>query len=688
MTEADRQADFFRRGIFYTLVLGTIFVLTWMFADLLWRVDFSMLNTVLVILFSVLAYPIAVGFWQSFFGVFHRNRFKSGESGLAEDWQPEAHSIAVNIPVYNEDIEMVLARVRALYDSLKKTGYLEAFDFYLLSDSNKPGNWVNEEYGWARLCRQLDAYDRIFYRRRKLNLHQKAGNLLNFCESWGRRYKYMVILDADSLMSGEALIKMARQMEARPKLGILQRVPELTRGRSRYALMQQFSNHIYGPLFSRGLAFWQGGKGNYWGHNAIIRVEPFIRHCALPDLPGRPPLGGKILSHDFVEAALMVRAGYEVRMNTESSGSYEEGPADLLENAARDRRWCQGNMQHIWLLFADRIHWASKCHFINGIFSYVGSFLWLLFLMISIALAFEWKQSNLSIIAVQGTSPLGALSITQHGVLLFVIIMGLLLFPKLLGVLRGIILPSVRRSAGGVGPLVFMAFMELLLSSLIAPVQMIFHSRFVLLTLFGKGIGWTAQSRDSRGLAWLPSLRSVRLQTVTGILVMLIALRIGIPVLLWLSPIWLGLLLASWLVTWTSRPANSKAATRFQACSESSEIEPVLERIIEKQDLRLRFFTRTGGGLENAVVDPMFNAIHLSILEYSHKTDKSPCVPGEGFFKQDPRQLDPEEQMHLLESPDCMKDLHRLVWRLPESRLHPRWRAVLERYTLKPVFNP
>ena len=276
------RPEMFRKGGFFLLVLLTMAAFTWMFADLLWRVDFSFLKFILVIIFSLLSYPLAIGFWQSMAGLL-AGAGKPVPADLSR--LPGERSVAVNIPVYNEDIETVLARLEVIYRSLERTGRLELFDFYILSDSNNPDKWIAEEFGWARLCRKLEAFDRVFYRRRRRNVHQKAGNLLNFCESWGRRYKYMVILDADSLMSGEAMVRLAAQMEDNSRLGILQTVPTLTRSRTRYGIMQEFANRVYGPVFARGMAFWQGSKGNYWGHNAIIRVEAFIRHCALPDLP-------------------------------------------------------------------------------------------------------------------------------------------------------------------------------------------------------------------------------------------------------------------------------------------------------------------------------------------------------------------------------------------------------------------
>jgi membrane glycosyltransferase len=683
------ERDFLRRVVFHGLVLVTMGILTWLFADLLWRIDFSALKAVLVVTFSLLAYPIANGFWQSTIGFFAslRDREPLPEKPLLSPDTLQEPFVAVNIPVYNEDIEAVLARLRTLFLSLQETGQTAAFDFYILSDSTNPDNWILEEYGWARLCRQLGCFDRIFYRRRRRNVHQKAGNLLDFCESWGRRYKHMIVLDADSLMDGQALVRLTARMEANPRLGILQSVPLLTQARSRFAVLQQFANRVYGPLFSRGMAFWQGAKGNYWGHNAIIRVEPFIRHCALPDLPGRPPLGGKILSHDFVEAALMVKAGYEVRMDTDTEGSFEEGPVDLLDSATRDRRWCQGNLQHVWLLFAERLHGASKLHFINGIFAYAGSFFWMVFLAITIALSFEWEKSQLSLIPVEGSSPLGALSIGQHAAVLFSFVLSLLLLPKVWGWLAAVLKPARRRQLGGFRNLTILAILEVAVSSLLAPVLMVFHSRFVVLTLFGKGISWTAQSRDHEGLSWISAFRALRLHTAVGLLVLLVAFRVDLQFVLWLSPIWAGLMGSVPLAVWSSRRVQETSGKQFLAAVESSPIETNYADIRQHANLGLGFFAESGNGLQNAVVDPIINAIHLSLLEDSPGIERSSAsLPGDDFFKSDPGRLGRDEVLALLESPDVIRALHQRIWRLTEQDLHPEWQRVIDRYTLKPVF--
>ena len=259
-------------------------------------------------------------------------------------------STAIVMPVYNEDAETVFGNVQALYQSLQQRHELDSYDFYILSDSTDPAKAVEEELAWSDICRQTNGFGKIHYRRRKLPVNRKSGNIADFCRRWGHRHRYMVVLDADSLMTGAAVSSLVRLMETNPRAGIIQTMPRLVKTETLFGRIQQFASRVYSPIFAAGLNFWQQGAGNYWGHNAIIRVSPFLASCALPGLPGKEPLGGRILSHDFVEAALMRNAGWEVWFAYDLEGSYEGLPPNLTEYVKRDRRWCQGNLQHVWFL--------------------------------------------------------------------------------------------------------------------------------------------------------------------------------------------------------------------------------------------------------------------------------------------------------------------------------------------------
>ena len=377
-----------RRFIYFTSVFVLTSLATWFMADLLWRDGISGIEIVLLVLFVILFANIATGFCMAMIGFYVVNR--GGDSCRITntiDWTAAKDaplaSTAIVFPIANEDVSRIFEVLRVMYRSIQETRKLEHFDFFVLSDSNQPNVWIQEEIAWVELCKQVGGFGRIFYRKRRQSINSKSGNVGDFLRRWGRRYRYMVVLDADSIMTGQALVKLVAMMEGNPNVGIIQPAQHVVNSATLYARIQQFANRLYSPLFLAGLNYWQQYDSNYWGHNAVIRIQPFMANCCLPDLPGREPIGGRILSHDFVEAALMRKAGWQVWLAHDVDGSYEEVPPTLIDNAKRDRRWCQGNMQHSWLLFARGFRPINRVHLFLGIMSYVSSPLWLLFLLIS-----------------------------------------------------------------------------------------------------------------------------------------------------------------------------------------------------------------------------------------------------------------------------------------------------------------
>ena len=272
---------------------------------------------------------------------------------------------------------------------IAKLGKQEHFDLFILSDTTDPDIWVHEEAAFQAVREHEELGSRIFYRRRSSNTGKKAGNVADWCRRWGANYEYMLVLDADSLMTGEAVVKLAQIIEKNPDFGLVQTVPISIGRNTLFARLQQFAGRLYGPMLATGLAFWHRGVSNFWGHNAIIRTRAFIESAGLPVLPGKPPFGGQILSHDFVEAALLNRAGWRVCMVPDLAGSYEEIPPGLIDFAMRDRRWAQGNLQHSRVLFASGLHWVSRVHMAMGIMAYVSALFWLLFLVIALALTLQ-----------------------------------------------------------------------------------------------------------------------------------------------------------------------------------------------------------------------------------------------------------------------------------------------------------
>ncbi|WP_255210543.1 glucans biosynthesis glucosyltransferase MdoH [Methylogaea oryzae] len=290
---------------------------------------------------------------------------------------------AVVMPVYNEDPERVSAGLRSIWQSLKETGRDGEFDLFILSDTRDAQCWLQEELNWYQLCEETGAHGRVFYRNRVHNTSRKCGNIAEFCERWGGRYRYMIVLDADSIMGGSTLVKMVETMEAQPQVALIQTPPIPVNHESLFVRVLQFSSSLYGGMFAAGLNYWQMCDGNYWGHNAIIRLKPFVEHCHLPKLPGREPFGGEIFSHDFVEAALLRRAGWEVWLAYDMGESYEELPTTLIDFAKRDRRWCQGNLQHAGVLLVRGMRPLSRLYMLMGMMSYLSSPLWAMFLMVT-----------------------------------------------------------------------------------------------------------------------------------------------------------------------------------------------------------------------------------------------------------------------------------------------------------------
>jgi membrane glycosyltransferase len=524
---------------------------------------------------------------------------------------------AVVMAIYNETPERVFANMRAIVESVNATGQGAAFDFYMLSDTTDPDTWVAEEMEWHRLTRELGPAGRVFYRRRRKNTAKKSGNIADFCQRWGRHYEYMVVLDADSLMEGRTLVAMARLMDANPGAGLIQAPPVCINRNTLFARMLQFAGRVYGPVFAAGQAFWQMGEGNYWGHNAIIRTRAFIDYCGLPELSGKPPFGGHIMSHDFVEAALLVRAGWSVWLVPELGGSYEEVPPTLLDYAKRDHRWCQGNLQHARILPARGLNAVSRFHFVNGIMSYVASPLWLAFLGLGLTLA---TVNTLFPRAYFGEEkqlfpdwPIFDAALAQS---LFVLALGFLLVPRLLGLLLFLLDGPARRAAGGAVRIVAGTAAELLYSTLLAPAMMLFQSNFVAQTLFGGSIGWAPQNRDDGGIPWKVAFRAHLGHMVLGVTVGVLAFAIDPVLLMWLSPLVAGLVLAVPLAQLSSRRdlGTWLRRRRLFLIPEETAPPPV---VVRAREIFAGLESAPRGdadGLRRVLTDPIANAVHKLVL--------------------------------------------------------------------------
>ncbi|MGH8494379.1 MAG: glucans biosynthesis glucosyltransferase MdoH [Moraxellaceae bacterium] len=447
---------------------------------------------------------------------------------------------AVIMPICNEEVATVFAGLRATCESLAAHPDAAHFDIYILSDSSDPALRAAELAAWAELRSSL-GNDRIFYRWRQLRRKRKAGNVADFCRRWGRSYRYMVVLDADSVMSGDCLSTLLRLMEAHPKAGILQTVPQACGHATLHARSQQFSSRVTGRLFTAGMQYWQLGEAHYWGHNAIIRVAPFMQHCALAKLPGKGGLSGDILSHDFVEAALMRRAGYQVWLVPDLEGSYEQQPPNLLAELQRDRRWCQGNLQNSRLITEPGLHGVHRAMLFTGAMAYLSAPLWLCYLLLGTLL---WLLGgHVTFSAGAGLAVLGLWTGT----------LTMLVLPRALGVLA-VLLKKEQHLYGGGSKLVQSACTEALLSSLQAPLRMMAHSLFVFVALTGWKLEWVSPPREASSVSWREAAQRFATPGLIVLAAMLLLGAINAPGLLWLTPVALPLLLAIPFTVWSSRP--------------------------------------------------------------------------------------------------------------------------------------
>jgi membrane glycosyltransferase len=519
-------------------------------------------------------------------------------------------SNAMLLPTYNEDPYRIMARLRAIWESVEETGCGAQFDWFILSDTTDPAIWIAEEKCFLQLRSDLGA--RIFYRHRPQNTARKSGNIEDWVKRFGGGYDHMIVLDADSLMTGDTIVRLAAAMERHPAVALIQTLPVVVNARTLFARLQQFAGRLYGPPIAAGIAWWHASEGNYWGHNAIIRVAAFARDAGLPELQGRKPFGGHIMSHDFVEAALMRRGGWAIRMAPTLGGSFEECPPSLLDFAARDRRWCQGNLQHLAVLPARRLNWVSRLHLLTGIGAYLTAPLWLIFLVLGILISLqaqfvrpEYFPKGFSLFP---TWP------AQDPVLaawVFLGTMGLLLVPKLLAYLLLLTQAESRKRFGGGFRVLIGILVETLLSGLIAPVMMIFQSIAVAEILIGRDAGWQVQRRDNGEVPRREIIGKYALPTFIGVVMALSAYAVSLPLLLWMVPVIAGLVLAIPVAMLSSAATADPQRSRLFNTPEQTAPPKVLLRANELSNSCRR---AVSSPLQELRSNPDLLAAHLNSL--------------------------------------------------------------------------
>jgi len=676
---------FRRRVVLGLLILVPSVIATGFMLDVLPHQGRTPLEVAIALFFGALFGWISIGFWTALMGFLvltgRRDRFAitSGEETDDAVIADETRT-AILMPICEEPVDRVFAGMKAIYRSLERLGALAHFDFFILSDSADPARWLEEEMAWLEWAREV-GFERVFYRHRRTRIERKSGNIADFCRRWGSQYRYRVTLDADSVMAGEAVDRLVRLMERHPRVGMIQTVPVSMGRRSLFARVQQFAGGVYGPMFAAGLHYWQLGEGQYWGHNTIIRVAPFMDHCALPRLPGEPPLGGEILSHDFVEAALMGRAGWELWLAFDMEGSYEEAPSSLLEEMRRDRRWCQGNLQHLRLLFVKGLQGAHRALFLNGVLSYVSALLWFCFLTLSTAEA-VWEAVREPEYFPAGRSLFPEWPVWRPGwAIALLAVTGTILFlPKILSIAL-ILVRGRRRDYGGFIRLLTSVLLEFLLSALFAPIRMVFHARFVFSNLLGRTVSWRSQTREDSETTWGEALRYHGVDTLWATAWALGVHSLNPQYFWWLTPIVSALILSVPLSVITSRVSLGDWAHRLGLFLLPQDTSPPEVLLDLKRELRRRVsgIAPSRGSTDavaGAIIDPRMNALHVGLEGL--RSGSGPALRAARrdlvtkVLETGPEGLSTAQRRRLLMDGLVLQELHRRVWE-QEAAAAPRW---------------
>ncbi len=558
-----------RRLIMVTLNVLTYFGLLWGVGTVLAAGGWTLVDMVMMVAFAIGSPWTVLGFWNSVIGLWLLHGARDPISQVApfakaaDIETPLAIRTAVLMTLRNEDPARAFLRLKTVKDSLDATGQGDKFCYFVLSDTNKPDVGAAEEAAADAWRTTLADPDQVIYRRRTENTGYKAGNVRDFCERWGAEFELMLPLDADSLMSGEAIVRLVRIMQAHPRLGILQSLVVGMPSESAFARIFQFGMRHGMRSYTMGQAWWVGECGPFWGHNALVRIKPFAEQCHLPVLPGKPPLGGHVLSHDQVEATLMRRAGYEVRVLPEERGSWEENPPTMLDFIQRDVRWCQGNMQYVKLLDLPGLLPMSRFQLVWAILMFLGIPAWTL--MIGLLPVAAWQAQAI-------TDFPASLAIA-----LYIAFFTMYLSPKLAGLADAVLTRGGMARYGGALRFAASAIIELVFSFLQGAVSTIRTSIFMIGLLFGKSVTWSGQSRDAYGISWRTALSAMWPQLAFGIVVCGALAVISPTVLLWSLPLTAGYLLAVPFGVTTANPALGRAMKSAGLCGIPEDFDPPKE---------------------------------------------------------------------------------------------------------------
>ena len=575
---------------------------------------------------------------------------------------------AILLPIYNEDPVRIRATIAAMNSDLmaKAPG---KYAFFILSDTNRADAWIAEEHTFLDLINQSEQGCPVYYRRRHQNYERKAGNIGDWVQRWGGGYDAMIVLDADSIMSAESMVTLSRRLAAAPGVGLIQTLPTIVFANTLYSRLQQFANQCIGPIYAEGLSSWHGVSSNFWGHNAIIRTRAFAESCHLPILPGKAPFGGHVLSHDFIEAALLRRAGWGVRFDTDIQASFEEAPPSLIDVMIRDRRWCQGNLQHTHFMFARGFVLPTRLHLFSGVMSYLSAVFWLALIMVGLAIAIQATFIRPEYFANPSLFPTWPVFDSERALSLFVVSMAIVLAPKAFGWFAAMINIPKCLQFGGPILLTFSTLLEMVMSGLYAPILMVSQFGVVFSILRGKDSGWMPQSRDDGALSWKSIMRAHVGHTLFGIVLAAISLLLSKELFYWLLPITTGLMLSiplSWLSGGARRTKLIKMIGLLRAPEEKGPVQILVEL---KQNLAEMPQLQNMHAFSRLVNNPPLFKWHIAQLpdmEGQKLNFHAPRIIAEwklhhaDSLPQLESWLEPTEVLALLSHPDCLEQLKKI----------------------------
>lgn len=571
----------------------------------------TVLEWMVLLLFSINFCWIAMAFSNSCVGFFRRTREQDDDIKLQG-------RVAVVLPVYNESAERVFALVETMALELGATPKGQIFDWFILSDSTDPHLILSEEKAFWILRQATAGKVNVYYRRRVKNIGRKAGNIEEFCQRWGSAYASFIVLDADSMMEPRTLITLAERMQSDPDAGLIQTIPMLINGKTPFALVQQFASRLYGPLLGRGLAWWTQKEGIFWGHNAIIRTEAYMKAAGLPTLAGSPPFGGEILSHDFVEGALIRRAGWSVIIADDLDGSYEECPPSIYDMGVRDRRWCQGNLQHSKIIKTKGLHWVSRFHLMSGILSYLSSPFWLMLILFGLLLSLQSHYFRPEYFTNQFTLfPVWPKIDYQRALQLFIFTLGILFGPKIFGLARVIFNGTSCKAWGGCLRLTISFLTEVILSALIAPVMMLMQTGSILsIVLFKKDCRWIPQRRSNGALSIKELLHFHRWHMAWGIFLGYASSLYSWTLLGWMLPAIVGLCVSVPLSVVTASQKVGMWLKNLSLLSTPEEVQvPKIVLDVERKQKEYSSQLEQVWEIRSLLKNPRLLALHLEMID-------------------------------------------------------------------------